>query len=201
MKSTISLAEIPEGKRVEALEAATEDLIRHLAERFPASQGYQHKVAIYVPKWAWPAGAQSHEQALSMLSPEVRQAAYRRNVRVTKGKTWGLTVDVQTMDREASRGELMVLAESPLAVMLAVSGLGLGVLLTLAYWFTTDPASGRSLKVAVLIGLVLGGVLAGAGWLASRPLEGIKPSQLEQISGELDARIAETLARHGKSAA
>jgi hypothetical protein len=193
MKSTVSLAAIPEGKRPRALEAATEDLIQHLAERFPTSEGYAHKVEVYAAKWAWPAGAQSHEQALSMLSPEDRERAYRRNVRVTKGATWGLTVDVQTTDRAVSGGELMVLSESRLSVMLAVSGLVLGVLVAVAYWFTSDSESGRDLKTAFLIGLVLGLGLAGLGWVVSRPLEGIKPEQIKEISDSLNARLSKAL--------
>jgi hypothetical protein len=201
MKSTVSLAGIPERKRAGALEAATEELIQHLSERFPTSEGYAHKVEVYAAKWAWPAGAQSHEQALSMLSPEDRERAYRRNVRVTKGATWGLTVDVQTTDRAVSGGELMVLSESRLSVMLAVSGLVLGVLVAVAYWFTSDSESGRDLKTAFLIGLVLGLGLAGLGWVVSRPLEGIKPEQLKEISDSLNARLSKALSGKSKSAA
>jgi hypothetical protein len=120
---------------------------------------------------------------------------------VTKGATWGLTVDVQTTDRAVSGGELMVLSESRLSVMLAVSGLVLGVLVAVAYWFTSDSESGRDLKTAFLIGLVLGLGLAGLGWVVSRPLEGIKPQQLKEISDSLNARMSKALARKGKSAA
>jgi hypothetical protein len=200
MKQRIVLDQFPPDERVAQLEGAVARLLTSLESQFPANEGFKHVSTQRLAKWAWPKGTQqSEKQLLASLPAGLRRRAWRRGIRVTRGLTWGLTIDVQTADADASAADLVVLAESPLAIIAAASGLVIGIVAAVVFYFATNFAGDnpRSLKLAVYGGIVAGAGLAGIAWLVTRPLEGLKRDALAALGAE----IAQTLTPGAKQGA
>ncbi len=172
MKTVISLANPGAQDRRQKLEAAADEVVRHLKERFPESQGFVYKIEERLAQWAWPRRTQmSEREILNSTDPETRRRAFRRGIRVTKGLRWGLNMDIQTTDREMSGLQLTVLRESMLTVVVATSCLIAGILATVGYGFKIEAYRDdfRNLVIAVFIGFAIGAVLAGIGCKACHP--------------------------------
>lgn len=197
MNGRISLDHLSENERIARAEAAFEGMRASLEAKFPTAQGYRHAVKIRVAAWAWPSGSkQSEAQILASLAPDVRARAFRRRIRVTKGATWGLTVDVQTTDAQTNGLHVSALSESPLAVFAGAGGVVVGVAAALAVYFATkkqddDP---RNFGIAVVLGMVVGLVLAAIAWVATRPLEGLKPDALSTVLAEISSNLTAAVA-------
>jgi hypothetical protein len=184
MKSVVSLANLAVQDRPRRLEAAADGILGDLKERFPETQGFACKIEERLAKWAWPSRTKMSEQELlRSIDAETRKCAFRRGIRVTKGLRWGLTMDVQSTDREMSGVQLDVLRESPLSVIIAVSGFIAGILASVGYGFLINAFKDdyRDLAIAVFIGCAIGAGLALLGWVVSRPLEGLKADQAREI--------------------
>jgi hypothetical protein len=128
--------------------------------------------------------AQSDRQALATLDPALRERAFRRGIRITKGFNWGLTIDFQSGDREMSFCALTAFVESPLRVFLAVGGFVLGVLSVVVVGLS----SGWGVA-PYSIWLVSGAAMAGFGWLISLPLEGVTRKQLSDLIDIITQRL------------
>jgi hypothetical protein len=192
MKTVVSLAHLDLSNRARTLVSATDDLVRELKERFPEAQGYAYKIEERLAPWAWTRGTKMSEQEMiHSLDPENRKRAFRRGIRVTNGLRWGLTMDVQSTDREMEGAQVTVLRESPLSVVVATIGLIAGILAAVAYGYKIDAYASdyRNLAIAGFIGLALGGVLALLGWVLSRPLESLTAAQAQEIFDTTVARL------------
>lgn len=188
MKETISLANVAPADRLGRLQAATQAMLAELRARFPEAAGFKYKVEERLAKWAWPRGAkQSEKEIMASMDMATLKLAFRRGIRVTRGLTWGLTMDIQTIDRQMSAVKLMVLAESPLAVILGLIGLLGGIALAVAYAVARIPDWSRpnNLKLTVYVGMAIGLVLAAVGWFSARPLEGVKPAMAKELMGAM----------------
>jgi hypothetical protein len=184
MKTAISLTQIDLSNRHGRMVAATDEIVRNLKERFPEAQGFKYKIEERLAQWAWPRGTKlSEAELIHPLDPENRKRAFRRGIRVTQGLRWGLTMDIQSTDREMEGLQVKVLRESPLSVFLAMTGLIVGILATIAYGYQLDAYKDdyRNIVIAMFIGFAVGGVLAGLGWLLSRPLESLSAGQAQEI--------------------
>ena len=196
MKTIISLANLAAPDRHQRVELSSNDILRDLKERFPVSDGYVYKVEERLAQWAWPRGTKlSERELLNSIDPETRKRAFRRGIRVTKGLSWGLTMDIQTTDREMSGIELTVLRESLLSIVVAASCLVLGIVAAVGYGFKLDVYKDdyRNIVIAVFIGFAIGAVLALIGWILTRPLESLKPDQAQEIFDSTAGRITRSL--------
>jgi hypothetical protein len=185
MYKAISLDGVAPTERPQWFAQGVSNCIHYLASTFPAEQDYVHKVEERAAKWAWrQTNARSDRQALTMLAPALGERAVRRAIRITKGLNWGLTIDIQSGDRELSFCALTVLAESTLMVLLIGGGFGLGLLPAIGIGMLS-----ASVGAGLCIGLILGAVLAGVGWLISRPLQGVPREQLSELIEILARRL------------
>ena len=196
MNKVVSLAKLDALDRRPKMEAATVDIVGYLKERFPESQGFAYKVEERLAKWAWPRGTKmSERELLRSLDHETVKRAFRRGIRVTKGLRWGLTMDIQTTDREITSLEITVLRESLLSVVIGISGVLLGIVATVGYGFQINAFKDdfRNLIIAVFIGFAIGAGLALIGWFLSRPLESLKPEQAQEIFDSTVERMTRTM--------
>ena len=196
MNKIISLAKLDATDRRPEMEAATVDIVGYLKDRFPESQGFAYKVEERLAKWAWPSGTKmSERELLRSLDPETVKRAFRRGIRVTKGLTWGLTMDIQTTDREMSGLEITVLRESLLSVIIGISGVLVGIVATVGYGFQINAYKDdtRNIIIAIFIGFAIGAGLALIGWFLSRPLESLKPGQAQEIFDSTVGRMSRTV--------
>jgi hypothetical protein len=191
MDLVISLGNVAPAERRKRLEAAADAVVRFLGERFPAGEGYVLAKEDRLAKWAWPPPGhqKSEQQLMKELDPDTRARAFRLGIRLTRSATWGLTIDLQTTERSMGEVKLMAMAESILAIYLAVGGFVLGTALTVGYAFATGHAEGRAIKAAMLMGFVVGAVVGAVGWLVSRPFEGVKPAQVKEILDAMAERV------------
>ncbi len=194
ISSSLSPTSPPADRRTR-LEAAANAVVSFLGERFPAQKGYVVAKEDRLAKWAWPSPGhqKSEQQIMKELDPDTRACAFRLGIRLTKGVRWGLTIDLQTTDRSMGEVKLMTMAESTLAVYLAVGGFIIGTALTVGYAFATGNAEGRAIKAAMLMGFVVGAVVGGVGRLISRPLESVKPPQVKEILDAMAERVLRSL--------
>ena len=196
MNKVVSLAKLDAADRRPKMEAATVDIVGYLKERFPESQGFAYKVEERLAKWAWPSGTKmSERELLRSLDPETVKRAFRRGIRVTKGLRWGLTMDIQTTDREMTGLEITVLRESLLSVIIGISGVLVGIIATVGYGFKINAFKDdtRNLIIAVFIGFAIGAGVALIGWFIARPLESLKPEQAQVIFDSTVERMTRTM--------
>lgn len=73
---------------------------------------------------------------------------------------------------------------------------GAGIAATVAYGFKLDFYNDdyRNIVIAVFIGFAFGAVLAGIGWVLTRPLDGLKPDQAQEIFDTSVKRLTSALA-------
>ncbi len=196
MNKVISLAKLDTLDRRAKMEVATADIVVGLKERYPESQGFVYKVQDRLASWAWPSGTKmSERELLRTLDPQTVKCAFRRGIRVTKGLRWGLTMDIQTTEREMTGLQLNVLRESPLSVIIGISGVLAGIVAAVGYGFQIGAFKDdfRNLIIAIFIGFAIGAGLALIGWFISRTLESLKPQEAQEIFDSTGERITRAM--------
>ena len=87
--------------------------------------------------------------------------------------------------------QLTVLRESPLSVVIGISGVLVGIVATVGCGFQINAYKddSRNFVIAIFIGFAIGAGLALIGWFISRPFESLKPEQAQQIFDSTVERI------------
>jgi len=202
MKREISLNDANLADRVRSVEQAVSKLVAQLRSRFPESDGYAWNVQEGLANWAWPStisATTTEKDLLDALDPEVRPRAFRRRIRVSRGKRWGFYMDVQAADHEVSRLRLDIRREASWVDMGAAAIFAVSVVTTVGYAYMEGMIKGgRSFAYATFAGAGIGLVLAGLGWLASRPLEGMKQGEVHELMASVHSSLSNALAPHGE---
>lgn len=139
-RTQVSLARVARQERPRLLEHAHGAVLRALEKRLPPAEGYRYQLADGVARWARPGGDDllgltpaEPDRAVRGSSAE-SLAAFRRDIDIQRGVTFGLTVCIESADPEAAVLDITLRVGVRLRPFVFLGATALAVALAVLVW-------------------------------------------------------------------